>query len=72
MLIFDEAQILKLDILRVLLKLSVFERGDGQVVFVFCGNNELLKPRRVSEDTFAQIDRRVQFRKDLRRITYED
>lgn len=68
--LIDEAQNLPLAHLRQLLHLSV-EDG-GQLTFVFCGNNEVLKRVNTDQGAFAQISRRVTFRENVDAITEED
>lgn len=70
--ILDEAQLIPLDVLRALLALTIAERTDGQITIVFCGNDQLLQRKKISEEAFAQIDRRVDFRANLRGITDDD
>lgn len=68
--ILDEAQNLPLKSLRQLLHMSV-EDG-GNISFVFCGNNEVLKRVNTDHGAFAQISRRVTFREPIESILEDD
>ena len=68
--ILDEAQNLPLKSLRQLLHLSVADEGD--IVFIFCGNSEVLKRVNTDQGAFAQISRRVPFRETVDSIQDED
>ncbi|MFD2183587.1 AAA family ATPase [Rhodoplanes azumiensis] len=69
-LIFDEAQNIKLATLRDLLTITD-ERQSG-VTIVFSGNEHVLKVVNAAKHGFEQIGRRIQFRLNVNCITHED
>ena len=71
MIIIDEAQMLPLDHLRQLLSLSTTDKN-GQLRFVFCGNEEVLKQVNTESGALGQIARRMKFREDIRSIDDAD
>lgn len=69
-ILIDEAQLLSLDLLRQLLTFSPTD--EGQLRFVFCGNEDVLKQINTDSGPLAQISRRVKFRDTIRAIDDED
>ena len=69
-LIFDEAQNLKLETLRDLLSLT--DSPDMRLTIVFSGNAQVLRVVNTAKNGFEQIGRRVQFRLSIDGVTHED
>jgi type II secretory pathway predicted ATPase ExeA len=69
-LIFDEAQNLKLETLRDLLSLT--DSPDMRLTIVFSGNGQVLRVVNTAKNGFEQIGRRVQFRLSIDGVTHED
>ena len=69
-MIIDEAQNIKLNKLRQLLHLSV-EDG-GPFVFVFVGNDQMLKQTRTGEAAMLQINRRIKQQVSITNIDDDD
>lgn len=69
-LIVDEAQNLSLDCLRQLLTFSI--KDGGHLIFVCCGNEDILKQVNTDKGALAQISRRISFRELVDSISDDD
>lgn len=68
--IVDEDQNISLDCLRQLLTFSV--KDGGQLTFVYCGNEDILKQVNTDRGALAQISRRIVFRELVDSISDDD
>ena len=68
--IVDEAQNIKLNKLRQLLHLSM--EDDGPFVFIFVGNDQMLKQTRTGEAAMLQVNRRIKQQVSLTAIDDDD